>query len=209
MFHVTSYPHISYVTARFVLCNTLWVIKNRTWWCNTSSTWGSPDTCSAAASSIPVTRPGHDFDCAQQRRSRWDFTMTEHCEIWNSLGTPPGQQRRLAAALSRPQDQAGACLGLGLRRPADFPGWWPSSTSSCPGQARHGHQGPALLRPGYGRPRKPGGLLRFGVRIGVRIAYRPNRRMHRVRTHVSKLTPTDYFCTLTPYKMDIAVCNML
>ena len=65
MFHVTSYPHISYVTARFVLCNTLWVIKNRTWWCNTSSTWGSPDTCSAAASSIPVTRPGHDFDCAQ------------------------------------------------------------------------------------------------------------------------------------------------
>ena len=65
MFHVTSYPHISYVRARFLLCNTLWVIKNRTWWCNTSSTWGSPDTCSAAASSIPVTRPGHDFDCAQ------------------------------------------------------------------------------------------------------------------------------------------------
>jgi hypothetical protein len=183
MFHVTSYPHISYVTALFLLCNTLWVIKNRTWWCNTSSTWGSPDTCSAAASSIPVTRPGHDFDC-EQAPMRLVACRTALIIVEN--GTHRGQRRALRRHPG--QDQAGACLGLGLRRPADFPGWWPSSTSSCPGQARHGDQGPALLRPGrlgYGRPCKPGGLLRFGVRIGVRIAYRPNRRMHRVRTHVS------------------------
>ena len=34
------------------------------WW-NPFLTWGSPGTSSTAASSIPVTRPGHDFDCAQ------------------------------------------------------------------------------------------------------------------------------------------------
>ena len=41
------------------------MFKHRTWWWNPSWTWGSPYSGSAAASSIPVARPGHDFDCAQ------------------------------------------------------------------------------------------------------------------------------------------------